>query len=55
MTITDFDFADDISLLSDEIQQAQELLLRVEKECNKIRQNINANKTKGLYFNIEHY
>ena len=38
VTITDLDFADDISLLSDEIQQAQELLLRVEKECNKVGQ-----------------
>ncbi|XP_062577713.1 uncharacterized protein LOC134239565 [Saccostrea cucullata] len=31
--LTDLDFADDISLLSDEIVQAQELLSRVEREC----------------------
>ena len=30
--ITDLDLADDISLLSDEIIQAQELLLRFERE-----------------------
>ena len=51
--ITDLDFADDISLLSDEIEQAQELLLRVEKECNKVGLGINAKKTKGLPFNTE--
>ena len=46
------DFADDIALLSDEINQAQELLLRVEKECNKVVLGINAKKTKGLFYNI---
>ena len=40
-------------MISDEIQHAQELLLRVEKECNKVGLNINAKKTKGLYFSIE--
>jgi len=30
-TLTDFDLADDIALLSDEFDQAQELLLRVER------------------------
>ena len=53
VALTDLDFADDISLLSDEIEQAQELLLRVETECNKVGLNINAKKTKGLPFNIE--
>ena len=51
--LTDLDFADDIALLSDEIQQAQELLLRVESECKKVGLGINAKKTKGLAFNIE--
>ena len=30
------DYADDISLLSDNMQQAQELLTRVEAECAKV-------------------
>lgn len=51
--ITDLDFADDISLLSDEIIQAQELLLRVERECKKVGLGINAKKTKGLPLNVE--
>ena len=34
--ITDLDFADDIRLLSDQISQAQELLLRVESRCQKV-------------------
>ena len=51
--ITDLDFADDISLLSDEIAQAQELLSRVERECKKVGLGINAKKTKGLPLNTE--
>ena len=51
--LTDLDFADDIALLSDEIEQAQELLLRVEKECKKVGLAINAKKTKGLTLNID--
>ena len=46
------DFADDIALLSDEIEQAQELLLRVEKECKKVGLGLNAKKTKSLAYNI---
>ena len=51
--LTDLDFADDISLLSDEIAQAQELLLRVERECKKVGLGINAKKTKGLPLNVD--
>ena len=53
LVLPDLDFADDIALLSDEINQAQELLLRVEKECNKVGLGMNAKKTKGLAYNIE--
>jgi hypothetical protein len=53
VALTDLDFADDISLLSDEITQAQELLLSVEKECNKVGLRVNAKKTEGLAINIE--
>ncbi len=33
---TDFDFADDIALVSDSVQKAQALLHTVESECKKI-------------------
>ena len=51
--ITDLDFADDIALLSDEIEQAQKLLSSVERECNKVGLGLNAPKTKYLAYNIE--
>ena len=53
LVLPDLDFADDIALLSDEINQAQGLLFRVEKECNKVGLGMNAKKTKGLAYNIE--
>ena len=51
--LTDLDFADDIALLSDDIEQAQELLLRVETECNKVGLGLNGPKTKYLAYNTE--
>ena len=53
VALTDLDFADDLSLLSDEIEQAQELLLSVERECKKVGLGVNAKKTKGLPINVE--
>ena len=53
VVLTDLDFADDISLLSDEIEQAQKLLTSVERACKKVGLGINAKKTKGLPINIE--
>jgi len=52
VSIIDLDFADDISLLSDQIQQAQQLLLRVETECNKVGLGLNAIKTEVMTYNI---
>ena len=49
----DLDFADDISLLSNQIEQAQELLIRVERSCMKVGLGLNAKKTKFLAYNIE--
>ncbi len=49
---TDLDFADDIALLSDHIEQAKELLLAVERECKKVGLGINAGKTKYMSYNI---
>ena len=51
--LADLDFADDISLLSDEMRQAQELLLNVEIECKKVGLGLNGPKTKFLAYNVE--
>ena len=51
--IADLDFADDIALLSDEIDQAQQLLLRVELECKKVGLGLNGPKTKSLAYNVD--
>ncbi|CAJ1055842.1 uncharacterized protein LOC110241963 [Xyrichtys novacula] len=51
--LADLDFADDIALLSDAVEQAQELLLRVETECNKVGLGLNGPKTKYLAYNID--
>ena len=49
--VTDLDFADDIALISEEIQQAQSLLERVEGACREVGLKMNAKKTKVLQFN----
>ena len=51
--IADLDFADDISLLSDQIEEAQQLLFSVERECKKVGLGLNGPKTKYLAYNIE--
>ena len=48
---TDFDFADDIALLSDEIAQAQRLLDLVEEQCKKTGLHLNTMKTKFIALN----
>ena len=50
VALTDFDFADDIGLLSNNLKQAQELLTRVEKECVKVGLTLNAKKTEVITF-----
>ena len=52
-TLADLDFADDIALLSNLIKQAQELLLRVERECNNVGLGLNGPKTKYIVYNTE--
>ena len=51
-SITDLDFADDIALISNLINQAQKLLLTVEEECKKVGLQINSKKTKYISYNI---
>ena len=50
-TITDADFADDIALLSDSIEKAQLLLLRVEIAAEGIGLHVNENKTEYISYN----
>ena len=51
--LTDLDFADDICLLSDNNQQAQQLLTRVETECHGVGLSLNARKTEVMAYNIK--
>ena len=53
VSICDLDFADDIVLLSNEIQQAKQLLHRVETECGKVGLGLNVKKTKSMFFNVD--
>ena len=53
ISICDLDFADDIVLISNEIQQAQSLLCQVELECKKVGLGLNVKKTKSMFFNLE--
>ena len=50
--ITDLDFADDICLLSNQIEQAQQLLLRIETECGKVGLGLNSRKTEFMTYNV---
>ena len=49
--VTDFDFADGICLITEEIDQAQELLTRVEEECARVGLTLNAKKTEVMIYN----
>ena len=51
VTITDIDFADDIALIAEEIEQAQEMLGRVEVETLKIGLHLNEKKTEVMCYN----
>ena len=51
--MTDLDFADDLALLCEEIEQAQEVLLRLETEAENVGLFCNAKKTEVQAFNQE--
>ena len=51
MVVTDLDFADDIALLSELINQAQDLLTSVESSAAQIGLVMNAKKTKVMAYN----
>ena len=48
--ITDLDFADDIVLISNEIEQAQLILQRTENECAGVGLFLHTRKTKYMIF-----
>ena len=39
--------------MSDTVEQAQELLLRVEKECKGVGLMLNSKKTKSMFLNVD--
>ena len=50
-TVTDLDFADDLALITEETEQAQEVLTRLEQEAGKVGPHCNAKKTEIQAFN----
>ncbi|CAJ1085861.1 PREDICTED: uncharacterized protein LOC103374843 [Xyrichtys novacula] len=51
VALADLDFTGDICLVSDHMEQAQELLNRVELECAKVGLRLNAKKTEVITSN----
>ena len=49
--LTDTDFADDIALISEEMEQAQNMLRNIEIEGAKVGLRLNAKKTEMMLFN----
>ena len=49
--ITDLDFADDIALITETLQQGQELLSRVESSTARVGLHLNADKTEVMIYN----
>ena len=50
--ISDLNFVDDITLLSDDLSTAEELLLRWEAECGRTSIHLYAKKTECMAFNV---
>ena len=48
--ITDLDFADDIALVTEELEQAQDFLHRVQQNAAKIGLHLNSDKTEFMSF-----
>ena len=51
--ITDVDFADDIALISEDMDKANEFLLRVESAAASVGLHINEGKTKVMTLHME--
>jgi hypothetical protein len=52
--ITDADFADDLALLTNKLEEAQEFLLSLEKASNAVGLHLNESKTNDLPINSPH-
>lgn len=52
VVLADLDYADDISLLFDNLEQAQELLNRIELECTKVGLRPNIKETEVITDNF---
>ncbi|CAL8344139.1 unnamed protein product [Lota lota] len=50
--LTDLGYTDDISLISDRVEQAQQFLTRVETECATVGLRLKAKKTEVITNNI---
>ena len=55
MALTDLDFADNISLFSDTVEEDQELLAHVETVCSNMGLALNAKKTEVITYNARHH
>ena len=53
VTLTDLDFADDIALITEEMHQAQEMLLKVKTEARCVGLYTNAKKTEVMQINYK--
>ena len=51
--VTDLDSADDLALITEETEQAQEVLTRLEQEAGKVGLHCNAKKTEIRAFNYD--
>ena len=52
-SVCDLEFANDIFLLSNEIEHAKMLLHSARVECSKVGLGIKDKKTKGMTFNVD--
>ena len=52
VTVTDLDFADDLALVSDTVQQAEKLLHDLESAASAVGLSLNASKTEYMTLNI---
>ena len=52
--VTDLDSADDLALISEETEQAQEVLTRTEQEAGKVGLRCNAKKKKFTHSTMIH-
>ena len=51
MVLTDTDFADDIAIITEEIEKSQEMLTSIEFEAAKIGLHLNVKKTEVVHYN----